>query len=105
MSASLRVLIVEDSEDDAELLVLELRRGGYQPCWKRVDTAGAMRTALDRETWHLVISDHAMPHFSGLAALELLKETALDLPFIIVSATIGEEVAVAAMKAGRTTTS
>jgi signal transduction histidine kinase/DNA-binding response OmpR family regulator len=100
MSTSLRVLIVEDSEDDALLLVRALRRGGYDPTFERVETAAAMKAALDQQTWDVVISDYAMPHFSALAALTLLKESGLDLPFIIVSGAIGEETAVAAMRAG-----
>ncbi len=100
MGTPLRVLIVEDSEDDAALLVRELRRGGYDPTLQRVDTAAAMSAALDRETWDIVISDYTMPRFSAPAALAVLQESGLDLPFIIVSGTIGEDPAVAAMKAG-----
>jgi signal transduction histidine kinase/FixJ family two-component response regulator len=100
MSKPLRVLIVEDSENDALLLVRELRRGGFEPKFARVDTAEAMSAGLAHQTWDLVTSDYSMPHFSGTAALELLKQCGLDLPFIIVSGTIGEDVAVAAMKAG-----
>ena len=100
MSKPIRVLIVEDSEDDSMLLVRELRRGGYEPEFSRVETAEAMTGALTRQTWDLVISDYTMPHFSGTAALELLKRSGLDLPFIVVSGSIGEDLAVAAMKAG-----
>ena len=96
----LRCLIVEDAEDDALLLLRQLRAGGYDVTWERVDTAEAMRAALDRQPWDIVISDYSMPRFSGLAALELLKASGLDLPFIIVSGTIGEDVAVATMIAG-----
>jgi response regulator RpfG family c-di-GMP phosphodiesterase len=96
----LQVLIVEDCQDDAELLLRELRRGGYAPAFERVDTPGAMSAALDRQTWDLVVADYSLPQFSGLAALALLRERGLDLPFIILSGTIGEETAVAAMKAG-----
>jgi len=96
----LRVLIVEDSEDDADLLLRELRRGGYAPAFERVDTPGAMRAALDRNSWDIVLSDFSLPQFSGLAALALLQERGPDLPFILLSGTIGEETAVAAMKAG-----
>ena len=99
-SAPLRVLIVEDSEDDALLLVRTLRRGGYDLTFERVETAAAMKAALDQQTWDVVISDYSMPHFSGLAALTLLKESKLGLPFIILSGAIGEETAVGAMKAG-----
>jgi len=100
MSRPLRVLIVEDSEDDTLLLVRELRRGGYDPTFERVDTPAAMKAALEQHKWDIVIADYVMPHFSGPAALKLLKEKGLDLPFIIVSGVIGEETAVAAMTAG-----
>lgn len=100
MSRTLRVLIVEDSENDALLLVRELRRNGIEPAFERVDTADAMAAALANQTWDLVIADYTMPRFSGIAALELLKQIGLDIPFIIVSGSIGEGVAVAAMKAG-----
>ncbi len=100
MSDPLRVLIVEDSEDDALLLARELRRSGRNVVWKRVETAEQMKTALEREPWDLVVSDYVMPLFSAPAALELHKETGLDLPFIVVSGTVGENVAVETMKAG-----
>jgi PAS domain S-box-containing protein len=100
MAEALRVLIVEDSEDDALLMVRELRRGGYAPVFERVDTAEAMASALERGPWDVVLADYALPHFSAPAALALLKARGLDVPFIIVSGTIGEETAVAAMKAG-----
>jgi PAS domain S-box-containing protein len=101
MGVPLRVLLVEDYEDDALLLVRELRRGGYDPDYERVDTAGAMEAALDAREWDLVVADHSMPAFSSQAALELLRGKGYsDLPFIIVSGQIGEQVAVEAMKAG-----
>ncbi len=101
MAAPLRVLLVEDSEDDALLLRRELRRGGYEPVCERVDTAEAMEAALEEGTWDIVISDHSMPAFSSSAALELLRSKGfMDMPFIIVSGRIGEDVAVSAMKAG-----
>src|SRR5918911_469971 len=101
MGAPLTVLLVEDSEDDALLLVRTLRRGGYDPTWERVDTALTMEAALEGRSWDLVISDHSMPAFSSLAALELLRRKGFEhLPFIIVSGQIGEDAAVSAMKAG-----
>ncbi len=100
MGIPLRVLMVEDSEDDALLLVRELKRGGYEPTYERVATADGLEAALDGQSWDLVIGDHSMPHFSGMAALALVRERGLDVPFICVSGTISEEMAVAAMKAG-----
>src|SRR5918995_914129 len=101
MGMPLRVLLVEDSEDDALLLVRMLRRGGYDTTWERVDTAAAMEAALDGRSWDLIISDHSMPTFSSFAALGLLRRKGfVDLPFIIVSGRIGEDAAVSAMKAG-----
>src|SRR5215218_6185740 len=101
MGVDLNVLIVEDSEDDALLLLRMLRKGGYDPTWERVDTPQDMEAALDGASWDLVISDHSMPAFSSSAALGLLRRKGyMDLPFIIVSGQIGEDAAVAAMKAG-----
>lgn len=96
---TLRILIVEDSEDDTELLVNELERSGYCCLYKRVETAVEMNFYL-QQSWDLVIADYTMPNFSAPAALSLLKQKQLDLPFIIVSGSIGEDIAVAAMKAG-----
>ena len=96
----LRVLLVEDSVDDAELLLYALKHGGYDVVMERVETADAMFDALRSATWDLVISDYSLPTFSGPAALEVLKNAQQDLPFIIISGTIGEEVAVSALKAG-----
>jgi PAS domain S-box-containing protein len=100
MGIPLRVLFVEDLEDDALLLERVLRRAGYDITSERVDTAAALNAALDRQTWDIVIADYTLPEFDGLAALALVKERGLDLPFIIVSASIGEDIAVGAMKAG-----
>jgi len=100
MRVPLRVLIAEDSEDDARLLLRELQRAGYEPTFERVDTPAAMTSALERHAWDLVIGDYSMPAFSGPAALALLRARDPDTPFIFVSGTIGEDVAVEAMKAG-----
>src|ERR1700704_3270640 len=100
MDIPLRVLLIEDSEDDAALLLLELRRGGYKTTHERVDTPAALHTALDNQKWDLVISDHSMPHFSGREALQLLRQKESEVPFIFVSGTMGEEAAVAALKNG-----
>lgn len=95
----LQLLIVEDTPNDAELMLRELRRSGFDPTWKRVDTEREYLASLQPNI-ELILSDYAMPQFTGLRALELLKERRLDIPFIIVSGTIGEETAVAAMQSG-----
>ena len=100
MQGPLRVLFVEDSEEDVLLLARRLARDGYDLKWERVDNEAAMEAALGREDWDVIIADHSMPHFNAPAALTLMKEAGLDLPFIIVSGVIGEETAVAAMRAG-----
>ncbi|MBP7736133.1 MAG: PAS domain S-box protein [Spirochaetes bacterium] len=94
------ILIVEDSEEDAILLTRELSKAGYDLNFERVQTAEKMRDALGRAEWDAVISDHSMPRFSSFGALVVLKESGRDIPFIIVSGSIGEETAVAVMKAG-----
>src|SRR5258706_385013 len=96
----LRILIVEDSQDDALLLLRDLKHIGYEIAYERVDTKEAMQSALRREKWDVVISDYAMPNFNALDALSILKQSGLDLPFLVVSGTIGEETAVETMKAG-----
>jgi len=100
MATPLRVLIVEDSEDDAALIVRELQRGGFDVSHQRVDTATVMNTALETQEWDLVVSDYSMPGFSGEEALKILRTKSLDIPFIYVSGTLGEETAVDALKAG-----
>lgn len=100
MSTPLRVLLVEDSEDDASLLIRALKHGGYEPIWERVETPETMSAALDEQTWDVIISDYVMPHFSGPNALKLAQGKGLDLPFIMVSGKTGEEIAVEAMRAG-----
>ncbi|AFY99305.1 PAS domain S-box protein [Calothrix sp. PCC 6303] len=96
----LRVLIVEDSEDDTLLTLRELRRGGYEVDYVRVDTPAEMQAVLEEQPWDIIIADYTLPAFSAPEALKLLQSLKLDLPFIIVSGTIGEDIAVAAMKAG-----
>ncbi|OLC08399.1 MAG: hypothetical protein AUH41_08365 [Gemmatimonadetes bacterium 13_1_40CM_66_11] len=100
LDTSLRLLLIEDSEDDAQLLVHELKRAGYDVRYERVDTEETLTAALNRQTWDLAIGDYSMPQFSGMAALRIIQERGLDLPFISVSGTITEEMAVAAMRAG-----
>ena len=99
MSGPLRALIVEDIELDAALLVRELRRA-YDLSFERVETPDAMQAALDKGTWDIVLSDYSMPRFSGPAALALVRGCDLDLPFIIISGTVGEDTAVASLRAG-----
>jgi PAS domain S-box-containing protein len=100
MAKPLRLLIVEDSDDDALLTIRELKRAGYEVTFERVQTAETMSAALQADTWDLVIADYSMPQFTGMAALELLKATGLDIPFFIISGSIGEDLAVEVMKLG-----
>jgi len=100
MGVLLRVLIVDDCEQDALLCVHELQRAGYEVTWRRVATAEAMTAALTEGIWDVVLTDYAMPRFSAFAALKLLQDAGYDLPVIVVSGTFGEEVAVATMRAG-----
>jgi diguanylate cyclase (GGDEF)-like protein/PAS domain S-box-containing protein len=95
-----KVLIVEDSEDDAKLALRALRNGGFDPTSRRVQTAADLETTLAQEDWDAVISDFKMPGFTGMDALRIFRAAGLDIPFILISGTIGEETAVAAMKAG-----
>ncbi len=99
MSAPIRVLHIEDVEEDAELLLRELRKGGYSPVARRVDTPELLRSALE-ESWDVVICDYSLPRMNALSALQMIHESGRDLPFIIVSGSVGEETAVAAMRAG-----
>jgi PAS domain S-box-containing protein len=97
----LRVLVVEDSEADTLLLLRELKRGGYEPVHRRVDTPEEMEEALAEATpWDVVVSDYRMPHFEAPEALAMLRRLGYDVPFVIVSGKIGEDVAVEAMRAG-----
>jgi len=100
MTPRLRVLLVDDSEDDATLTLHELRRGGYEVESELVQDADAMGKALDGGAWDIVISDWSMPRFSALGALSVVKQRNVDLPFLVVSGTIGEETAISALRAG-----
>ena len=97
---SVAVLFVEDAPDDAELLLRELRRGGLEVEWRRVETEPALREALVERRWDVALLDYVLPHFSALRALPVIHELDPDLPAIVVSGTIGEDVAVGAMRAG-----
>lgn len=100
MGAPLRVLVIDDSEHDALLIVRELKRGGFAPSFERVDTAEGMHRVLERKEFDVILSDHGMPRFDAHAALAIARERGLDVPFIIVSGSIGEMVVAAAMRAG-----
>jgi len=96
----LRILQVEDSADDAELILRQLRQGGFEVQALRVETAEAMREALETGEWDIIFSDYQVPGFGGLQALEVLKASGLDIPFILISGAVGEEIAVSVMKSG-----
>lgn len=100
MNRALRVLNIEDSEMDSALVRRHLSVAGYELISERVDTPVAMKAALQSQEWDVILCDYAMPHFSALAALALLKEMKMDIPFIVISGTIGEGLAVEAMRAG-----
>jgi signal transduction histidine kinase len=96
----LRALLIEDTPDDAELVLLALRRGGYEVAFERVETAEHLHVALARGPWDVVISDYSLPTLEAPEALAIVAGSGLDLPFIIVSGTVGEETAVLAMRSG-----
>jgi len=101
MKRPLRVLLVEDRDSDAEIVLRELRNGGFAPEWERVETEAGFLDSLQRD-FDIILSDYSMPQFDGLRALALVKRRAPEIPFILVSGTMGEETAVAAMKQGAT---
>jgi PAS domain S-box-containing protein len=101
MTASLNVLVVEDSQDDADLIAGELRRAGFSPIWKRVETEADFLAEI-KKLPDIILSDYSMPGFTGLRAAELLQKSGLNIPFILISGTVGEEIAVEAMKYGAT---
>src|ERR1051325_9718482 len=100
MGRPLRIIIIEDSQDDTLLLLRELWRNDYEVEFERVETDAAMRAMLSEKNWDLILSDYTLPKFGAPQALETLKASGLDIPFIIISGTIGEEIAVASLKAG-----
>ncbi len=99
LTMELRVLIVEDSDDDTLLLVEALREGGFVPRYRRVETESAFRQALSEQSWDVIVVDYVLPRFSGIAAIRLVREADLDVPIIMVSGKMGEEAAVEAMRA------
>jgi PAS domain S-box-containing protein len=100
MGIPIRVLIVEDTDDDKELVLRHLKLGGYNPEYICVETREGLLSALDNQTWDIILCDYSMPKFDGLSALKIVKEKVMDIPFILLSGTVGEDVAVEAMKAG-----
>ena len=97
----LQLLLVEDSSDDAELILRELHHAGYEPRWTRVDTEPGFLAELQK-TSDIILADYVLPEFSGMRALELLRASGRDIPFILISGTVGEDVAVEAMRHGAT---
>lgn len=97
---TIRVLIADDSQDDVDLLLMQLRRGGYAPDFECVETAEEMTRMLQSKSWDLILCDYSMPEFDGLSALKIVNDLNLDIPFILISGAIGEELAVRAMKSG-----
>ncbi len=100
MSQSLNVLLIEDSEDDALLILRTLRRDSFELTWERIETSAQFEAMLNSHSWDVVISDYRLPNFSAPHALEIFKQSQIDIPFIVVSGTIGESSAVDLMKAG-----
>src|SRR5882672_12194825 len=98
MAKTLKVLHVEDSEQDVALLARYVSRAGYALTSERVETEAAMKAALESRECDVILCDYSMPHFNALSALALVKEMKVDLPFIIISGTVGEEAAVEAMR-------
>ena len=97
MATPLRVLMVEDSEADAELLARELKRAGFDVTWNRVQSADGLQQALEKVSWDVIVGDNSMPGFSGTDALALVRARGLDIPFIFVSGTMGEDLAARAL--------
>lgn len=100
MPTPLRILLVEDNPDDAFLIQRQLRSAGFELDLRRVDSPDSFRSALFDRTWDVILSDYQMPGFSGFAALEILRDSRLDIPFLLVSGAIGEHIAVEAMRNG-----
>ena len=100
MFLPIRILIIEDSEDDVMLVLRELRRGGFEADFLQVETAEAMVNALNDEKWDIVLSDYTLPAFSAPDALKVLRESSINIPFIVISGHVGEEIAVQLMQYG-----
>ena len=101
MPMPLKILLVEDSPEDAELILCQLRQVGFAPDWTRVDCATDFAAGLERAP-DIILSDYSLPQFDGLKAVEMLRQSGRDIPFILISGTVGEGVAVEAMKLGAT---
>ncbi len=102
MSTTLRLFILEDDPLDAELMIATLEEAGYDCRWERVETRAAFLAGLDAPDYDLILADYNLPGFDGLTALQLFLERHLDMPFILVSGTIGEETAIESLKSGAT---
>src|SRR5215471_11299095 len=100
MAPPLRILVLDDSQADAELEIAALEEGGYVCQWRRVDNRESYSKALDAADFELVISDYSLPSFDGLTALKIFRERKLHIPFVLVSGTIGEEIAIESLKSG-----
>src|SRR5690242_12506668 len=100
MTTPLRVLIIDDSQEDTELLLTALRRGDYEPDWERVATCAEMEIALARKRWDVVVASQNLEHFGGFKALDFLRENGYDTPFILISDDVDEILAAESMKAG-----
>jgi signal transduction histidine kinase len=100
MPRTLRALFVEDSDDDAQLLLRELQRNGYEVVYERVETRAGLEQALRQKAWDIVLCDYSLPQFNAMDALSIVKESGLDIPFFVISGSIQEEAAVTALKAG-----
>ncbi len=100
MSIPIKVLIVEDSEDDTEFLLRELRHGEYAPQHVRVDSPRTLREALKNDEWDIILSDYYMPGFSALTALQIVHDLNINIPFVVITGATGEDIAVEAMRAG-----
>ena len=92
--------MVEDSEDDVLLIIRELKKGGYNPVYERVETAAAMKKALKEKQWDIILCDYKLPKFNAPSAIAVLKEANIDIPLIVVTGTIGEETAAECMRLG-----